>query len=110
LERQDDDLLTAEEADELEQMRQVNRMVSALRSRALASGSSRHDKIPEPLREQIRQRAGGLAPVRTPIEELAGYDKPLFKPGVYSSIPLRPFLISFFILCSFCKLVVCSQQ
>ncbi len=43
LERQDDDHLTAEEADELEQMRQVNRMVSALKARALAGGTSRHD-------------------------------------------------------------------
>jgi hypothetical protein len=43
LERQDDDLLTVEEEDELEQMRQVNRMVSALKSRALAGGTSRHD-------------------------------------------------------------------
>jgi hypothetical protein len=42
LDRQDDDALTAEEADELEQMRQVNRLISALKARALAgSGSQR---------------------------------------------------------------------
>jgi hypothetical protein len=42
LERQDDDTLTAEEADELEQMHQMNRMVSALKTRALVSGTSRY--------------------------------------------------------------------
>lgn len=40
LDRQDNDELTAEEADELEQMRQVNRMVSALKARALAARST----------------------------------------------------------------------
>jgi hypothetical protein len=37
LDRQDQDELTPEEVDELEQMRQVNRIVSALKARALAS-------------------------------------------------------------------------
>ena len=37
LDRQDNDNLTAEEQDELEQMRQLNRMVSALKARALAT-------------------------------------------------------------------------
>ena len=37
LDKQDSDDLTVEEADELEQMRQVNRMVSALKTRALAA-------------------------------------------------------------------------
>jgi hypothetical protein len=37
LDRQDNDELSDEEADELEQMRQVNRMVSALKARALAT-------------------------------------------------------------------------
>lgn len=36
LDKQDNDALTVEEAEELEQMRQVNRMVSALKARALA--------------------------------------------------------------------------
>jgi hypothetical protein len=43
LDRQDDDALSADDADELEQMRQVNRMVSALRARALAGGAGRRE-------------------------------------------------------------------
>lgn len=41
LDKQDHEQLSDEEADELEQMRQVNRMVSALKARALAAGQGR---------------------------------------------------------------------
>ena len=40
LDKQDADILTPEEASELEQMRQVDRLVSALKAKALAA--SRH--------------------------------------------------------------------
>lgn len=43
LDRQDNESLSAEEVDELEQMRQVNRVISALKARALAGGESRSE-------------------------------------------------------------------
>jgi hypothetical protein len=43
LDRQDHDELTPDEADELEQMQQVNRIVSALKARALAGRQNRRE-------------------------------------------------------------------